>query len=58
MLKGFYQHMALKYLLSFNLQWLQSQMCIVFLSIPHYAKTPDLGNLRKEGLILGHNLRA
>lgn len=43
----FYQHMALKYSLSVSLQWLQSQMGIVFLTFPPCDKSPDLSNLRK-----------
>lgn len=54
----FYQHMALKYLLSVNLQWLQSQIGIVVLTFPQCDKTHDLYNLEKERLILAHSLSA
>lgn len=52
----FYQHMALKYLLSVNLQHLQSQMGIVVLTFPDCDKTHDLYNLKKKGLISAHHL--
>lgn len=52
----FYQHMALKYLLSVNLQWLQSQMGIVVLTFFHCDKARDLCNLKKEGVTLAPSL--